>query len=169
MAIAVGLDFGSLGIRTAYMQNEQLLVVPVPLDIELERNLLTREPIAGSSSMVAFSSLKYKLATNQMLQWRGSSYSLEDELDIILTRVCRQIETFAGDSIRRTLIAVPALYTTARREIVRRSARQAGFGEVELVNDGTAATLSYLSDAPGGSQTLLTFSCLLYTSDAADE
>jgi molecular chaperone DnaK (HSP70) len=163
MSITIGLDFGSLGYRAAYLLEEEIISVPIPPDAAFWQGLIFVDPDPNELPLgFSFSSLKYQLGTGRQFNWRGGVQLPEDAVGEIFADIKRAVETYAGEEIGRAVIAVPAQYPASRRAIVRGLAEAAGFGRVGLINDCTAAALghthNYTQEKKERARTLLLYS-----------
>jgi molecular chaperone DnaK len=159
MSIAIGLDFGSLGYRAAYVLEEEIISVPMPPDEGIWRGLIFVDPDPNALPLgLSFSSLKYQLGTSRQFNWRGGMHLPENAIQDIFVNLRRAVETYAGEEIGRAVIAIPAQYSALRRSIVRELGEAAGFGRVDLINDCSAAALGHTYDQEEKARTLLLYS-----------
>lgn len=159
MPIAIGLDFGSLTYRAAYLRDNDVVPVPMPPNASAWRGLVFMEVDPSLPPLgLTFTSLKYQLGGGVPFAWRGAQQTPEDVLREILVDIKRNTEIYAGDVIDRTVIAVPARYAARRRSTLREIAQAAGLGKVDLINDCTAAALGYTHDQEERPWTLLLYS-----------
>jgi molecular chaperone DnaK len=159
MPIAIGLDFGSLAYRAAYMRDGSIVPVPMPPAESTWRGLVFMEDEPNTPPLgLNFSSLKYQLGGGAPFAWRGGQQTPEEVLREILADIKRSTETYAGDLVERTVIAVPARYAGRRRSTLREVAQEAGLGQVDLINDCTAAALGFAHGQEDRPWTLLLYS-----------
>ncbi|KHD07982.1 hypothetical protein PN36_26710 [Candidatus Thiomargarita nelsonii] len=162
MSIAIGLDFGSLNYRAAYMLNNEIVSIPKPRDeagIRTWLGMILLEPTPNNSLGFTFSNLKYQIGKRYDWKGRNSSLLPEDTVKDIFVNIKRAIEIYAGEEISSAVLAVPALYPASKRAIVRRLAEEAGFGKIDLINDCTAAALAHTYDEEADqAKTLLLYS-----------
>lgn len=159
MSIAIGLDFGSLGHRAAYIFDDQLVSVPMPPDETTWHGLVFVDANPQAAPLgLEFSSLKYQLGTGKSFNWRGGTTTPEQAVLEIFRQLRGAVETYAGEEIGQAVIAVPAQYLGSRRALVRELGEEAGFGSVDLINDCTAAALGYVHDLEEKPRTMLLYS-----------
>lgn len=159
MSIVIGLDFGSRNYHAAYVLGDQIVAVPAPPAEQAWFARLVIEPAADRPPLgIAFSSLKHQLGSGERLDWGGAPTLTEDALRGVFTNIKRTVETFAGDRIGRTVVSVPSRYSARRRAIVREAGEAAGFGQVDLINDCTAAVLGRTHGQEDRPRTVLVYS-----------
>jgi actin-like ATPase involved in cell morphogenesis len=152
----VGIEFGDLELRAAYITDSEPEELPLPIDISSPQILF--EPYSETSTIgVGFPTVSQKLGTqmsfahmslrmNQELRASKLEQSLETP-ESMLTRALATINQglfkVTGKSIGGAVIAVPATMRQNGRKALLDCARNAGFGEVSLIDRCTAAALSY--------------------------
>ncbi len=153
-AISVGLDFGSLQYRAAYVFKGKIIPVPVKeYDIAWKGQITTipGKPRGG------FSSLKQIIGSDFQVIFQGRRCYAEDVILQTFQTLKGGIEEYAGESIRQIVIAVPGRYSAIRRRQLQKVTDQAGLGRAALINDAAAAVLSYTT-AREGSKNFLVYS-----------
>lgn len=73
----------------------------------------------------------------------GQSYSAEEISAIILKRLKRDAEAALGEPVTDAVITVPAYFDDARRTATKQAGKIAGFNVMRVLNEPTAAALSY--------------------------
>lgn len=157
-SLHIGLDFGSLGYRAAYMLGNDIVTVPAPPeDIDWLGMILAQPDAEARPFGLTFTSLKYYLGIGRPLLLGNATQPTESLVGDSLMKIRGKISTFAGDEADRAVLAVPARYSAFRRAALRQTAQAAGFRQVDLINDCTAAALGHTSgrQQPG---TLLVYS-----------
>ena len=112
--------------------------------------LVGRDLVAGEeAARVALTSpdrawwdVKRKLGTDWVARSGGHAYGAEDLLGPLLSLVREDAEASLGSFVRSGVLAVPAHFGFPERGALARAARKAGFEEIRIVNEPTAATLS---------------------------
>jgi molecular chaperone DnaK (HSP70) len=163
--VQLGIDFGSYQFRAAYVQDGHVVSIPLsPDDIEKRTNVMVCYlPPRRLDTMAQFGTLKQEITSGRMLQFYQSLYGHSDHLTPKghVQRSLNSIREFSrdyiGEEISQVTIAVPSTYTEQRRAALREASQQAGFREVTLINDCTAATIGHLHTT-GESHTVLVYS-----------
>jgi actin-like ATPase involved in cell morphogenesis len=138
--VNVGLDFGSIGCRAMYVANGETVSLPAGKDWANPEHWLVCELASASLLGVRFPSLKSLLGIREPTPGSGSrSPSAAVRQMLIELRSAAQQHT--GQATGQVVIAVPALYSSARRTTLRELALTTGFSDVHLLNDGTAAVI----------------------------
>jgi molecular chaperone DnaK (HSP70) len=139
--INIGLDFGSVGWRAAYVAGEE--VVPVPLSgWENPAQWLMCEPAPTSVLGVHFPSLKSRLGMESLQSGNmgiNAAATVQERFDILRRLVVEQTKQPIGQLV----LAVPALYSASRRATLRDLALTVGFSDVHLLNDAMAAVIGH--------------------------
>lgn len=154
-SISIGLDFGSLQYRAAYVFEGAIVPVPVPAG---DRTWIGSVIFQPTQTGITFSSLKYQLGTGQALAFRGVREAAEDVIRDTFLNIKQSVEDYAGESVEQVVISVPARYSAFRRSEVIKIAEAVGFGKATLINDCTAAAIGYTFDTGEEALTLLVYS-----------
>lgn len=154
--IAMGLDFGSLKYRAAYMLDGVVIPVPTPASEVTWVGSIMLQPTRDGG--ITFSSLKYELGTGQPMTFRGVKETVEDVVRDHFVEIKRSVEEYAGAEIGHTVISVPSGYAAFRRSETLDIAKSAGLGQVTLINDCAAAALDYTAELGDKALTLLVYS-----------
>lgn len=140
--INIGLDFGSLGFRPAYLANEEIIALPVPTDWTDPSCWLICETLPASLLGVHFPSIKSRLG-KELPYRENSPRGAATMFHARLIELRRQIEEQIGRAVGKLVVAVPAYYATLQREALVKFANQAGFSDVHLLNDSMAAIIGH--------------------------
>src|SRR5579859_407271 len=151
--INVGLDFGSLYYRAAYISEGQIIPVPIADDRIWSGNITLQQ----TGKDFAFSSLKDQIGTGRTAAYAGRKESVEDIILDGFRAIKHKIEEYAGEEVGQVAIAVPARYSSFRRAEILKIAEKLGFRDTGLINDSTAAALAYTAEQ-ATSSTLLVYS-----------
>ena len=144
MSIQIGLDFGGLGYRAAYLLGNDIITVPIPpADIAWHGMLAAQPDPQAEPFGLTFDSLKYYLGEGRRTLLGNVTQSGEDVVRDILLKIRQTITTYAGEDIQRMVLAVPTRYSAFRRSALRQVAQDAGFTKTGLINDCAAAVLSH--------------------------
>lgn len=153
--ISIGLDFGSLKYRAAYILDEAIVPVPTPAADTTWIGSIMLQP---TQTGLTFSSLKYQLGTGEPMSFRGKRETVEDVVKDKFLTIKQSVEEYAGENIGHVVISVPARYSAYRRSETVKIAQAAGFGKVSLINDCTATALGYTCEQKEEDATFLVYS-----------
>lgn len=151
--INVGLDFGSLYYRAAYISDGKIIPMPVGDDPIWSGSII----LVPEEKGMAISSLKRQVGAGRTVSLAGGKEAVEDIILRSFKGIKRKIEEYSGEQIGQVTISVPARYSSFRRAEILKIAEKAGFTKASLINDSTAAVLAYTFDREV-SLTLLVYS-----------
>src|ERR1051326_4229072 len=141
--INIGLDFGSLGCRAAYVPGDEALPLPATERWSAPEQWLTCEREPSSVLGVQFPSLKNLLGMETPKPGDAVTAPVATVRGMLVD-LRRVTEELTGRPPGQLVIAVPALYSSARRTALREIALSTGFADVHLLNDGMAAVIMHL-------------------------
>nr|MBS0020831.1 Hsp70 family protein [Gammaproteobacteria bacterium] len=88
-------------------------------------------------------SIKRKMGSDERVELAGKSYTPQEISAIILRRLKSIAEQHLGESVNKAVITVPAYFNDAQRQATREAGRIAGLEVARIINEPTAAALSY--------------------------
>ncbi|HAZ49493.1 MAG TPA: molecular chaperone DnaK [Cyanobacteria bacterium UBA11369] len=91
------------------------------------------------------------------VQVRGRTYSPQEVSAMILQKLKQDAENFLGETVDQAVITVPAYFTDAQRQATKDAGTIAGLEVLRIINEPTAAALSYGLDKQHEDQTVLVF------------
>ena len=111
------------------------------------------------------------------IEAKGQKYSPSQISAFVLQKMKETAEKYLGQEVSKAVITVPAYFNDAQRQATKDAGKIAGLEVLRIINEPTAASLAYGLDKKANKKIAVydlgggTFdvSCLLYTSDAADE
>lgn len=87
----------------------------------------------------------------------GREYSAVDLSAILLAKLKRDAEAASGAKIDAAIVTVPAYFKNAEREATIEAAKKAGLDVLQIVNEPTAAAITYGYRVGGKTQTILVY------------
>lgn len=87
---------------------------------------------------------------------KAQTYSLEDLIGFVLTKMKVTAAGYLGEKVENTVITVPAEFDEEQKEIVRKGAQKAGFKQIRLIKDAVAAAMAHSLDVENDKQPLKT-------------
>jgi hypothetical protein len=139
--VNLGVDFGSTGLRAAYAApgaDARFVDLSGP-----HWPWLLCEPISAGDVPVRFPSLKSKLGVTAAVSAYGRPVSPPDLVSRALKVVRERVEAAASSRVGKTIISVPARYTSSQRSALRDAAQTAGLTETSLINDSVSAAIQW--------------------------
>ena len=101
-------------------------------------------------------SIKRLMGSGSQVRMGTDAYSPQEISAFILKALKERADRALGREVRKAVITVPAYFTDAQRQATREAGEIAGLTVVRIINEPTAAALSYESGA-GGRRTLLVY------------
>src|SRR5699024_11384218 len=100
-------------------------------------------------------SVEHDMDTNHKEKIDNKQYTPQDVSDIILQHLKSYAEEYVGEKIEKAVITVPAYFNDAERQATRDAGIIAGLEVERIINEPTAAALSYGIDKEDQDQTIL--------------
>ena len=101
-------------------------------------------------------SVKRMMGSGTRVQMGTEAYSPQEIAAFILKALKERADRALGRDVRKAVITVPAYFTDAQRQATREAGEIAGLTVVRIINEPTAAALSYESGS-AGRRTLLVY------------
>lgn len=174
MSKIIGIDLGTSNSAAAVMEGGKPKIIPsaegttvgggkaFPSYIAFTKDgeLLTGEPArrqAVSNPERTFSAFKRKMGADYKYKAGDKEYSPQQLSSFILQKIKRDAEAFLGDKVEKAVITVPAYFNDAQRQATKDAGAIAGLEVVRIINEPTAASLSYGLDKAEHEQKILVF------------
>lgn len=91
------------------------------------------------------------------VQIRGRIFTPQEISSMILQKLKQDAENYLGESVTQAVITVPAYFTDAQRQATKDAGKIAGLEVLRIINEPTAAALSYGLDKQDQDQKVLVF------------
>ena len=88
---------------------------------------------------------------------RGTQYTPQEVAAMILQKLKLEAENYLGEEVAQAVITVPAYFTDAQRQATKDAGAIAGLEVLRIINEPTAAALSYGLDKQNEDLTVLVF------------
>jgi len=153
--VAVGIDFGTTNSSIALLAGgdvrlipnaEGALTTPSLVAITADGEILVGTPAkrqAVSNPDYTVRSVKLRLGTDWSITRGTVRLTAEDIAELILRRLREDAEAYTGETPRLVVMTVPANFDLVQRAALVETARRAGLEVHRVVNEPTAAALTY--------------------------
>ncbi len=151
----IGIDLGTTNSEVAVVQNGRVTVIdaspgkkilPSFVSLADDGAILVGEPAKNQYSLYperTVKSIKRQMGSEVKVTLGPHAYSPQEISAIILRRLKDIAEQQLGITLRKAVITVPAYFSDAQRQATREAGEIAGLEVVRMINEPTAAALSY--------------------------
>src|SRR3989339_941283 len=173
MAKIIGIDLGTSNTAAAVMEGGKTTIIPSAEGTTLggkafpsyvaftkDGQMLVGEPArrqAVANPEATVSAFKRKMGTDYKYKIAGKEFTPQQLSAYLLQKVKRDAEAFLGEKIEKAVITVPAYFNDNQRQATKDAGTIAGLEVVRIINEPTAACLSYGLDKAGKEQKILVF------------
>jgi molecular chaperone DnaK len=152
--IIVGIDLGTTNSEIAVVQDGKIIVIEeagnkiVPSFVGMSDNneILVGEPAKNQYALYperTIKSVKRHMGEETKLELAEQSYTPQEISAMILKRLKAIAESYLNEPVNKAVITVPAYFSDAQRQATREAGEIAGLEVVRMINEPTAAALSY--------------------------
>ena len=166
MSKIIGIDLGTTNSCAAVLEAGVPKVIPNPEGGRTTPSVVAfkkGERIVGESAKRqaltnpnTVSSIKRKMGTNEKVELEGKKYTPEEISAMILSYIKDYCESYLGEKVDKAVITVPAYFTDSQRQATKNAGKIAGLEVERIINEPTAAALSYGLEKDEG-QTILVY------------
>jgi molecular chaperone DnaK len=165
----IGIDLGTSTSSIAVLVNRRPELIAddqgdriVPSVVQLALGNEIKVGTVAKASAVTYHDrtaleVKRQMGTAETLKLGPRTFTPVDISSHILTHLKQAAEEKLGQEVKDIVLSVPAHFENDAREATRRAAEQAGLRVVRLINEPTAAALSYGLDRLDDDQKVLVF------------
>ena len=170
MGKIIGIDLGTTNSCVAFMEGSQPTVITnseggrtTPSVVAVTKTgerlvgmVAKRQAVANAHNTVQ--SIKRKMGTSEMTSLGDKSYSPQEISAMILQKLKADAEAYLGSPVTQAVITVPAYFNDAQRQATKDAGKIAGLEVLRIINEPTAAALSYgLDKAENRNQKILVY------------
>ena len=158
MSKIIGIDLGTTNSCVAVMEGGNFAIIPnsdggrtTPSVVNIKDNgeiivgeIAKRQAITNPDSTVI--SIKTHMGSDYKVDINGKSYTPQEISAMILKKLKKDAEAYLGEEVTEAVITVPAYFTDAQRQATKDAGEIAGLKVQRIINEPTAAALSYGMD-----------------------
>lgn len=155
MAKVIGIDLGTTNSCVAVLEGGEPVIIPnaegnrtTPSIVGFSKNgerlvgqIAKRQAITNPDRTVL--SVKREMGTNHKNVIDGKTYTPPEISAIILSKLKQDAEAYLGEPVSQAVITVPAYFSDSQRQATKDAGKIAGLEVLRIINEPTAAALSY--------------------------
>jgi molecular chaperone DnaK len=166
MGKIIGIDLGTTNSCAAVLEAGAPKIIPNPEGGRTTPSVVSfkkgekivgdaakRQALTNPNTVI---SIKRKMGTNQKVELEGKKYTPEEISAMILSYIKDYAEAYLGEKVEKAVITVPAYFNDAQRQATKNAGKIAGLEVERIINEPTAAALSYGLEKEEG-QTILVY------------
>lgn len=167
MAKIIGIDLGTTNSCVSVIEGGEPVVIPnaegartTPSVVAFSKTgermvgqVAKRQAITNPDRTI--SSIKRKMGTDYKVTVDGKSYTPQEISAMILQKLKTDAESYLGSPVTEAVITVPAYFTDAQRQATKDAGKIAGLDVKRIINEPTAAALSYGIDKENDQKVLV--------------
>ncbi len=169
MAKIIGIDLGTTNSCVAVMEGGEAVVIPnaegartTPSVVGFTKDgqrlvgqVAKRQAIVNPDKTI--SSIKREMGTSHKVNIDGKTYTPPEISAMILSKLKADAEAYLGQKVTQAVITVPAYFSDSQRQATKDAGKIAGLEVLRIINEPTAAALSYGLDKDTKSQKILIY------------
>ncbi|MBQ4128187.1 MAG: molecular chaperone DnaK [Ruminococcus sp.] len=155
MAKTIGIDLGTTNSCVAVIEGGEPVVIAnaegartTPSVVAFSKTgerlvgqVAKRQAITNPDRTI--SSIKREMGTDYKVKVDDKAYTPQEISAMILQKLKADAEAYLGEAVSSAVITVPAYFTDAQRQATKDAGRIAGLDVKRIINEPTAAALSY--------------------------
>ncbi len=155
MAKVIGIDLGTTNSCVAVMEGGEPVVIAnaegsrtTPSVVAFQKDgsrvvgqVAKRQAVANPDKTVI--SIKRRMGSDYKVKIDEKSYSPQEISAMILSKLKADAEAYLGGKVTDAVITCPAYFTDAQRQATKDAGKIAGLNVLRIINEPTAAALSY--------------------------
>ena len=165
----IGIDLGTTNSCVAVMENGEPVVIAnaegarttpsvVAFNKEGERlvgQVAKRQAVSNPDRTIA--SIKRHMGTDYKVDIDNKGYTPQEISAMILTKLKKDAESYLGGTVTDAVITCPAYFSDSQRQATKDAGKIAGLNVLRIINEPTAAALSYGLDKEGKTQKVIIY------------
>ncbi len=165
----IGIDLGTTNSCVAVMENGEPVVIAnaegartTPSVVGFQKDgerlvgqVAKRQAVSNADRTVA--SIKRHMGSDYKVAIDGKNYTPQEISAMILTKLKKDAESYLGGTVTDAVITVPAYFSDSQRQATKDAGKIAGLNVLRIINEPTAAALSYGLDKEGKTQKVIIY------------
>ena len=165
----IGIDLGTTNSCVAVMENGEPVVIAnaegsrtTPSVVAFQKDgerlvgqVAKRQAVSNPDRTV--SSIKRHMGSDYKVNIDGKNYTPQEISAMILSKLKKDAESYLGGPVTDAVITCPAYFTDSQRQATKDAGKIAGLNVLRIINEPTAAALSYGLDKEGKSQKVIIY------------
>ena len=169
MSKIIGIDLGTTNSCVAVMEGGEAVVIPnaegartTPSVVGFAKDgsrlvgqIAKRQAVVNADKTI--SSIKREMGTSHKVTIDDKSYTPQEISAMILAKLKQDAEAYLGQKVTQAVITVPAYFSDSQRQATKDAGKIAGLDVLRIINEPTAAALSYGLDKDTKEQKILIY------------
>ncbi len=163
----IGIDLGTTNSEVAVVDNGRVTVIDITPDHPIlpsfvgladDGAILVGEPARNQYVLYperTIKSIKRRMGSADQVELGDTTYTPQEISAISLRRLKDIAETHLGEPVHKAVITVPAYFSDTQRQATREAGEIAGLEVARIINEPTAAALSYEANHQGHKKVLV--------------
>lgn len=167
MGKVIGIDLGTTNSCVAVMEGGEPTVIAnaegartTPSVVAFAKNgerligqVAKRQAVTNHEKTI--SSIKRDMGTDRRVKIDDKAYSPQEISAMVLSKLKADAESYLGETVTQAVITVPAYFSDSQRQATKDAGKIAGLEVLRIVNEPTAAALSYGLDKENSQKILV--------------
>ena len=165
----IGIDLGTTNSCVAVMENGEPVVIAnaegartTPSVVAFQKNgerlvgqVAKRQAVSNPDRTIA--SIKRHMGSDYKVDIDGKGYTPQEISAMVLSKLKKDAEAYLGGTVTDAVITCPAYFTDSQRQATKDAGKIAGLNVLRIINEPTAAALSYGLDKEGKTQKVIIY------------
>jgi len=165
----IGIDLGTTNSCVAVMENGEPVVIAnaegartTPSVVAFQKDgerlvgqVAKRQAVSNPDRTVQ--SIKRHMGSDYKVAIDDKNYTPQEISAMILTKLKKDAESYLGGTVTDAVITVPAYFSDSQRQATKDAGKIAGLNVLRIINEPTAAALSYGLDKEGKTQKVIIY------------
>jgi molecular chaperone DnaK len=169
MGKIIGIDLGTTNSCVSVLEGGEAVVIPNAEGNRTTPSIVaftkTGERLVGETAKRqaitnpdrTIISIKREMGTDHKVKIDDKTYTPQEISAMILQKLKADAESYLGEGVTEAVITVPAYFTDAQRQATKDAGKIAGLDVKRIINEPTAASLSYGLDKTEQQQKIMVF------------